>query len=85
LFTGRQDYFEALDYQSGMRSFRGMELGFNTKVQIYRPRYEPDAVAPRHSRGFLHFRETENPGIEFSRTIFAADRNCDLHVIETKD
>jgi hypothetical protein len=85
LLTGRQDFVEARDYQRWMSSLCGMKLGFNAEVQIYRPRYEPDSVAPRHGSGFLYFGEPENSGIEFSRTIFATDRDRNLHVIETKD
>jgi hypothetical protein len=84
-FAERKNSVEPFDDERGMSSFCGMELRFDTEVQIYGPSRKPDAVASGHLRGLLDFAKPEDSGVKLPSPIFAADRNRQLHVVKAKD
>jgi hypothetical protein len=84
-FAERKNSVEPFDDQGGMSSFCGMELRFDTEVQIYKRSRKPDAVASGHLRGLLDFGKPEDSVVKLPSPIFAANGDRQLHVVEAKD
>src|SRR5690242_13657644 len=68
-----------------MRELCSVKIRLDAWVQVNRAGDKPDAVASSHPRGFLDLGETQDPAIEFSRTIFSTGGDRHLYVIEIKD
>jgi len=84
-FAGGNDIVKAVDNECRVSAPCRVKIGLDSKMKIHGTCDEPDAVAFSHFSWLFDFGQPEDSAVELACARFAAHRNCDLNVIETKD